>query len=277
MTTPNGLPTYVSAETAADWLAALSSVAEVFAYKTLSYDLLHLGAGQTVLDIGCGIGDDTRALAQRVAPGGSAVGVDAEVGMIAQARERQTLQDSADVQPEFIVASAEDLPLEDDRFDGARMDRVLQHVGNPVRALREIHRVLRPGGRVALVEPDWKTMAVYPGSPIGSGDDHTFAAITAWHVAHTPHPLVGRQLRALLVETGFTQVEVRTIAYSSTNFQLADLVMELSHVAQEVAAEEYSSVTKSEADAWLDAARRAEADGRFFAMLPLFFASAVKA
>lgn len=277
MTSSNQLPAYVAAETAKDWLAALSNVAEVFTYKTLSYDLLHLQPGQTVLDIGCGIGDDTRALADRVAPGGSAVGVDADTEMIERARERQRSQDGIAIQPEFLVAPAEHLPLEKNRFDGARMDRVLQHVANPAHALREILRVLKPGGRVSLVEPDWKTMAVYPGSPIGSGDDHTFAAITAWQVAHTPHPLIGRQLRALLQECGFAQIDVRVIAYSSTSCQLADLVMELSHVARAVASEEYSSVTQSEANAWIAATQQAEAENRFFAVLPLFFATAVKA
>ena len=161
-------------------------------YKALSYDLLDLQPGQTVTDIGCGIGDDARALAGRVAPGGEVIGLDSSEAMIEKAIAAGTAPGVR-----FAVADAAALPLADGSCDAVRADRMLQHVEDPLRVLLEMRRVLKPGGRLVVIEPDWKTMALYPGSGAGGDDDRAARAIFEWHVAHTRHPLIGRQLRAL--------------------------------------------------------------------------------
>lgn len=107
---------------------------DIRASKRIILDGLALRPGMTVLDLGCGLGDDVRALAERVAPGGLAFGIDVSQVMIDEARRR--LSDRTDV--EISVGDAQALEFEDERFDGVRAERVLMHVPDAGRALDEM-------------------------------------------------------------------------------------------------------------------------------------------
>jgi len=119
----------------------------VRAGKRRSYELLAIGPGQSVLDVGAGAGDDLRALAELVSPGGRVVGVD-----------------SSPASPEVLLADACALPFDDDTFDACRCDRTLQHVGDPQRALAEMVRVTRPGGVVLISEVRYRVAGGAPAS-----------------------------------------------------------------------------------------------------------------
>lgn len=264
------LPSYVDTQTATEWLAALADISAVTSYKALSYDLLDLQPEQTVTDIGCGIGDDARMLAGRVSPGGEVIGLDSSEAMIEKAIAAGTSPGLR-----FAVADAAALPLADGSCDAVRADRMLQHVEDPLRVLLEMRRVLKPGGRLVVIEPDWKTMALYPGSGAGGDDDRAARAIFEWHVAHTRHPLIGRQLRALLDEAGFGKIAVNPVAYSTTRFMEADLVLELTRAAESAARQWPDRLSADEARAWRTTARAADAASHFFASVPLYFGYAL--
>jgi SAM-dependent methyltransferase len=174
----------------------------------------------------------------------------------------------------FIAGDAMELPLESGSFDALRADRLLQHVEDPLRALLEFRRVLRPGARLVLIEPDWKSMAVYPGSAAGGDDDRISAAIFDWLVANTNHPLIGRQLRMLLTQAGFVSISVTPVAYASTHFIEADLALELTRAATGAAEQWPTRLSSADAQAWRVTAQAADAAGHFFASVPLFFAHA---
>lgn len=258
--------TYVDTQTAGDWLAALANISAVTSYKVLSYDLLDLKPGDTVADVGCGIGGDARTLAARVAPSGKVIGLDASADMIAKANGLGTTPGLS-----FLVADATELPLADNSCDAVRADRVLQHVDDPLQALLEMRRILKPGGRLVVVEPDWKTMALYPGSGAGGDDDRAAQAIFEWQVAHTRHPLIGRQLKALLDEAGFDSIAVNPIAYSSARFMEADLALELTNAAEAAARQWPERLSLADARAWRTTAKAADAANHFFACVPLYF------
>ncbi|MBF6135232.1 methyltransferase domain-containing protein [Nocardia otitidiscaviarum] len=156
---------------------------------------LGIAAGDRTLDIGSGTGSEVLAMARQAGPGGAAVGVDPNPGMLAEARARAA---AAGIAAEFVEGSGYALPFPDDSFDAVRCERVFQHLDHPERATAEIARVLRPGGRVALVDSDWSTAIIHPGDP-----DVVAALLESW-LSHTANRHSGRRLPGLLTAAGLT-------------------------------------------------------------------------
>lgn len=116
-------------------------------------ELLGLSRGERVLDVGCGSGVVARAIAPRVTPGGTVVGLDSSPALLALAREHA---DAAGLSGaiEWRVADSRKLPFADACFDAVIAATVLAHVPGAERALAEMVRVTRPGGRVAVFDFD---------------------------------------------------------------------------------------------------------------------------
>lgn len=133
------------------------------AASSAAYLLPHLRPGDRLLDLGCGPGSITLDLAEAVGPQGRVVGVDGAPVAVETARAAAAARgDSTTV---FEVADAYALPFEDDSFDVAHAHQVLQHLADPVAALRELARVVRPGGIVAFRDADYGGMTWHPASP----------------------------------------------------------------------------------------------------------------
>lgn len=118
--------------------------------------------GESALDIGSGTGEDVQAFAAAVGPSGRAVGAELNPGLREEASRRAA---AAGVVAEFVHADALELPFDDGSFDVVRSERVFQHLADPYAAAREIARVLRPGGRVVLIDTDWMTAVMHPLPP----------------------------------------------------------------------------------------------------------------
>ncbi|MDQ2651632.1 MAG: methyltransferase domain-containing protein, partial [Chloroflexota bacterium] len=115
--------------------------------------LLDLAPGERVLELGCGTGVFLPALAAAVGPNGQVVGIDHNQGFLEEARQRvETAGASTLVTLE--AADAERLPYPAASFDAVHVERVLMHLEDPDAALREVCRVLKPGGRFVAAEPD---------------------------------------------------------------------------------------------------------------------------
>lgn len=200
----------------ASYLDAVRDVGAVAEWKERSFGLLEPRPGAVLLDVGCGTGDDARALAARVAPGGRVIGVDASAAMVAEAGRR-----GAAPGVEFLVADAARLGLPDDEVDGARAERTLQHLERPAGAVAEMARVVRPGGRVVIAEPDWATLVADPGDP---GTMREVARAAAERVRSGT---VGRRLHGLLRAAGLAEVEVVARVLVVTDAARAELLFDI--------------------------------------------------
>lgn len=121
------------------------------AFESLAVPLLeglNLKPGENVLDVACGIGIPSLNVAPLVAPGGSVTGVDLAPGMVEYARQRASAIGIRNVS--FQEADAENLPFSDNTFDTVICHMGLIHFTDRVKALGEMDRVLKPGGRLAI-------------------------------------------------------------------------------------------------------------------------------
>lgn len=242
-------------------------------YKTMSYDLLTLAQGMSVLDVGCGAGVDLLPLAERVGQMGQVVGLDHDQDVLQAARK--TVAGHANIM--LVASAAEKMPFLDASFDRVRADRVLQHVKQPTAVLADMHRILRPEGLLVLVEPDWKSIALVPGSPAGGNDDSILEAVLKRYQRQLPHALIGRHLHGLLMQQGavaWERIQVQAVSFTFTAWPVVDTVLQLSASAHALAQEQ--AALKKDIDAWLKAVADAHQSGTFLASIPLFFAVAHK-
>src|SRR6478752_6406761 len=136
------------------------------AANSAAYLIAELRPGQTVLDVGCGPGTITADIAALVAPG-RVTAVDTSTGVLDRAAEAAAERGVDNVG--FTTADVHCLDFPDDSFDVVHAHQVLQHVGDPVQALREMRRVCRPGGVVAARDSDYGAFTWYPASPVLRG------------------------------------------------------------------------------------------------------------
>lgn len=120
-------------------------------WKKITIDLAKIRPGQTVLDLAAGTGDLTKKIAKRVGESGKVVSSDINEAMLAEGRKK-LLNEGFFNNIEFVQANAEQLPFEDNQFDCLTMSFGLRNVTDKDQALREMVRVLKPGGQAIILE-----------------------------------------------------------------------------------------------------------------------------
>ena len=175
-----------------------------------------------LLDVGCGLGGDVRRLADLIGPSGRAVGVDRSRAMVDSARRENTTVRNAD----FMVGDAHGLPFPDNQFDGARADRTLQHVDDPRAVLKEMLRVVRPGGRIVVSEPDWGSLVIDTSDPTTE-----LEIVRRLRDEKTRNGRIGRELVGHLVQLGLSEIFVRPFTLALRRFELAATILRLQDVA----------------------------------------------
>ena len=227
------------------------------AYKQHSFALLELESGQHVLDVGCGTGEDARTMAQRVAPGGRVVAMDGSQSMIATARQRA---EGCGLPVEFQVGDIHQLPFADNSFDAARADRIFMHLESPAQALREMMRVVRPGGRVLVYEVDFETLTVdHPDR------QRSRAIVNTWCDGFR-NGWLGRHIPSLFRETGMDEVRI-TPATLWLRYPVAMQMIGPATVERACAA---GLLTSAEGEDWLLRLQEHYQAGRLFCTLTGF-------
>jgi ubiquinone/menaquinone biosynthesis C-methylase UbiE len=174
--------------------------------RELVHDALRAAPGERVLDVGCGPGFYVAELLGRVGPRGAVVGVDSSPQMLGLAERR--CEQRGEVA--FHEAEATSLPVDDAGFDAVLSVQVLEYVRDVAAALAEMHRALRPGGRVVVWDVDWSTVSWHSADP--GRMDRVLRAFDA----HLAHPSLPRTLAAQLRSAGFDGVGVEGHSFAST-------------------------------------------------------------
>lgn len=171
------------------------------AENSAGYLLPRLRRTDRLLDIGCGPGTITVDFAARL-DAGHVVGLDEAADVLVAARREAT--DRGQDRVDFLSGNVYDLDFADHSFDVVHAHQVLQHLRDPVAALREMKRVCRPGGLVAARDADYAAMTWYPASP---GLDRWLELYQQVARAGGGEPDAGRRLRSWALSAGFTAVE----------------------------------------------------------------------
>lgn len=178
------------------------------AANSAGYLLGELRPGLDVLDLGCGPGTITVDLAQRVAPG-RVLGIEVDAAIVATAR--RTVTDAGAPNVSIEIGDAYALDVADASFDVVHAHQVLQHLSDPVAALVEARRVLRPGGLVAVRDSDYAAFAWAPGD----------ARLDRWmRVYHQvarhnrAEPDAGRWLPTWVATAGFVDTRVSSSTWT---------------------------------------------------------------
>jgi arsenite methyltransferase len=163
---------------------------DIVAQRRATRELLALEPGERVLDIGAGPGFLAAEMAEEVGPDGSVDGVDVSESMLALARRRGTAV-------RYAVADALSLPFGDGAFDAAVATQVYEYVADMPAALAEARRVLRPGGRLLILDTDWDAVVWH------SSDRARMQRVLEKWNDHLADPYLPRRLPGLLRDAGF--------------------------------------------------------------------------
>lgn len=225
--------------------------------KARSIELLGLRPGARVLEAGCGLGRDAEAIADLVGPGGMVTGTDLSHELIGKALARtEAKRDYL----QFRAADIYDLPFHASSFDAARVDRVLQHLDEPAAAVAQLAWVVRAGGRIVLLEPDWESLTV-------GGVDALITRAVVGHIADHQHRSgkVGRDLAVMLSDAGCHDIRVEVSALMLPDLGTMDYLTSLGAALREVVA--VGLVAEEAAAAWWARLEQHDAEKCFFGVM----------
>jgi SAM-dependent methyltransferase len=171
------------------------------AENSAGYVIPLLQPGLSVLDVGCGPGTITMDLAELVGAGGRVTALERTADALDLARVEADRRGTRNV--DFVVGNVQALDLPDDTFDVVHAHQVLQHVDDPVQALREMRRVCRPGGVVAARDSDYSAFTWFP---VVAGLDRWLEVYQRVARANDAEPDAGRRLLSWALAAGMTDV-----------------------------------------------------------------------
>ena len=246
-------------------LERLYATRDVLRRRELVRTALGARAGDRVLDVGCGPGFYVTELLETVGREGSVVGVDASADMLAVAAQRAEGHGNVT----FHQAEATSLPVPDAGFERAVCVQVLEYVRDVPAALSQMHRALRPGGRVLVWDVDWATVSWH-----AIDRQRARRVLAAWD-QHLTHPSLPQTLAAQLRNAGFADVRMNAHAFATAELIPDAYGGSLVPLLEQYVAEQ-GGMSQEEAKAWADEQRELGDRGEFFFAVTQFCFTATR-
>jgi SAM-dependent methyltransferase len=229
---------------------------DVLAQREKVLAMLAPREGEIALDIGCGPGLTTQALALQVGASGKVIGVDIAEPMLSLARHRcENLP-----QVRFEKCDILRMPYDTASIDIALATQVYEYVESIDESLVELARVVRKGGRVLVVDTDWESCVW------ASSDDARMRRVLETWNTHIPHPQLPRTLKQRLERAGFDEVEVDIVPLLNLRYDPNTYSVGMMKVIGAFAAGR-NGLSQADIDDWYaDAEAAAKNDSYFFSL-----------
>jgi ubiquinone/menaquinone biosynthesis C-methylase UbiE len=218
-------------------------------------DAMQIDGAESVLDIGCGTGVATRAILSCPGFGGKVTGIDLSDYLVSVAQGLVAESDSRD-RAEFRVGDTRTLALPDNHYDAVVAHTLVSHVDLPLQAIKEMARVVKPGGKIAIFDGDYASLTFSHPDPVeGKRYDELI------HKGIITQARVMRQMPRLLKQAGlqleasffYVLAEVGKAEFWVSGIESFSRLLPISGV-----------MTTEEANAWADARLKESAEGIFF-------------
>jgi arsenite methyltransferase len=234
-------------------LEVMYAAPDVAAQRRAVLDAIKLLPGEAVLDIGCGPGFMVEEILPLVGPAGKVSAIDVNEGAIELARGRCEAHSNV----EFQSADAAALPYPDSSFDAIVSTQVYEYVRDLSAALRELYRVLRPGGRAVIMDTDWRT-AVWHSSDCERMD----RILKVWD-EHLVDPILPRTLAKKLRDAGFVIRKQDVFVFLNSEFNSDTYSYGLAKMIGAFVPGRHG-ITKDEVIAWADDLQKLADSGDYF-------------
>ena len=249
--------------TEAEELEKSYQLPEIVRQRQHTLNRLSVKRGEQILDVGCGVGFLSYEIALQTGDSGRVSGIDQNSEMIRHANKRcESLRNT-----EFSEANAEDLTFPEESFDAACCTQVLLYVNDVAQVLSGIRRVLKPAGRIIIVETDWRGVVLN-----SDYDSITRKIFSAWD-ASVPSPNLPVRLGPLLVDNGFCNVDVEPIPILNTEYTPSQFSHGMMNWITRNALKK-GVITKEQSQKWLDDLDEKGKSGNYFFCVNRFLFSA---
>lgn len=239
-------------------MMALADTSEMRDQRRRVIELLAPRSGWRVLDVGCGPGHLARELAAAVGPEGAVSAVDVSPDMLSLARASATVK--------FDLTYGTELPYPDDTFDAVVATQVYEFVEPLSDALRELHRVLRPGGVAVILDTDWDSVVW-----ASADEDRMTQVVDGWR-RRVAHPHLPRTLTCRLRDAHFRVVDRRAyVIFDPTGYPNAYSALQIEHLGASAI-----GVAGSVVRDWAEDLRSRAQEGRYFFSVNRYLFRAVK-
>jgi arsenite methyltransferase len=247
-------------EEASQQLLAVYITPDIVEQRNKFLNELNIRSGERVLDVGSGPGFLVQAISYLVGELGSVCGVDVSEFLLDVARTQTKDQ----IGIEFVYGDATKLPYPNEDFDTVICTQVLEYLPDVDAALAEFHRVVRKGGRIALLDTDWDSIVWHSSNRV-----RMKGILTAWET-HAADPFLPRTLAKRIERAGF-QIEACKIIplynpqYDPDTYSNRMIDLIIPYVV------EHGNISQEEAESWAHELRNCGKNGTYFFSLNRYF------